>query len=531
MSETKPEEEKKISRRAYAKYAAAGIVAVGAAAAGAYYATRPRPTPPPTPATITEVVTVPITVPATPTAPPPKKYKGVKLTLIGDAGHNQMPFYWERSKIAEDLGIEYDIIGVPFGELVEKIMTDFATETGAYDVVVFPPPAGGDFYAGGYIHPIDEYEAKWPLNWSDIISCFRELYCSLGGRKYAVTWDGDHFNLYYRWDLFEDPDLKAKFKEQYGYELTAHGMRYDKENLDIAKFFTRAYNPDSPVEYGTSECAGRGTNQWWFFSRFGSAGGIYFDDDMHPLINREEGVRALQSFKDVIPYCPPGVLKFGYDEHKDAFILGGCAFLVQWPCIGKKSEDPALSKIVGKVKYELDPGFDVGGTLNQRGNLAWGRVLAISKFCENPEAAYAFIHYLSAEKSWWATKWVADPRTGLDLFRYYHSQHPELWRKRWSEDIETAGIKWPTLENYLETAAKNIDHGFPELTIPGTFEYYDALSTNISSCLAGEISVKDALDRSAEEWEKITDRLGRDRQKKMWADLKVGWKAVGLLKE
>lgn len=508
--EKRTENPEKMNRRRYLKYigAAAAAVAAGAAAYGIYEATKP-----------------PV---VTPPAKPP--YEGVKLTLIGDAGHNQMPFYWERDDIRKTLGIEYDIVGVPFGELVEKIMTDFATETGAYDVVVFPPPAGGDYFAGGYLRPLDEYIAKWDVWWEDILPTFRELYCSYAGKRYAITWDGDYFNLYYRSDCFEDPALKAKFKEEFGYELTAKNMRYDKENLDIARFFTKAYNPDSPVDYGTSENAGRGCNQWWFFSRFGSAGGIYFDDDMHPLINREEGVRALQSFKDVIPYCPPGVLKFGYDEHKDAFLLGGCPFLVQWPCVGKKSEDPALSKIVGKVKYERDPGFDVAGTLNQRGNMAWGRVLAVSKFCKNPEAAYRFIHYLSSEPSRWATNWVADPRTGLDLFRKYHSEHPELWRLRWSEDIETAPIKWPTLEIYLEMSAKNIENGFPEITIPGTFEYYDALSINISMCLGGEITPKDALDRAAEEWEKITDRLGRDAQKKMWANLKEGWKKVGLLK-
>jgi len=506
-------ETEKVSRRGYLKYVggAVVVVAAGAAAYGVYEATKPPATPPPT-------------------TPGKLPYEGVKLTVIGDAGHNQQPLYWSKEPIRSELGIEYDIVGVPFAEVVEKIMTDFATATGAYDVVMFPPPAGGDFYAGGYILPIDEYEAKWSLNWNDIISCFRELYCSLAGKKYAITQDGDHFNLYYRSDVFEDPSLKEKFKATYGYDLTAKGVRYDKENIDIAKFFTKAQNPDSPVEYGTSENAGRGNNQWWFFSRFGSAGGIYFDDDMHPLINKEEGVRALQSMKDVIPYCPPGVLKFGYDEHKDAFILGGCAFLVQWPCIGKKSEDPAVSKVVGKVKYEVDPGFDVGGTLNQRGNLAWGRVMAISKFSKNPEAAYRLIHYLSAEKSRWGVNWVADPRTGLDLYRTYQTQHPELWRQRWKEDIETAPINWPTLEIYLETAGKNIEHGFPELTIPGTFEYYDALSINISSVLAGEMSPKDALDRSAAEWEKITDRIGRDAQKKMWADLKEGWKKVGLLK-
>ena len=53
--EKKLEEEKKISRRNYLKYAGAGVVAVAVAGAGAYYATRPGPTPTPT-TTVTSTV-------------------------------------------------------------------------------------------------------------------------------------------------------------------------------------------------------------------------------------------------------------------------------------------------------------------------------------------------------------------------------------------------------------------------------------------------------------------------------------------
>ncbi|MEM2901765.1 MAG: hypothetical protein QXO32_03415 [Candidatus Bathyarchaeia archaeon] len=67
--------EEKVSRRGYVKYAAAGVVVVGVAAAGAYYATRPRPTPTPTPTltptpTPTPTPTVKPTPTPSPTAPP-----------------------------------------------------------------------------------------------------------------------------------------------------------------------------------------------------------------------------------------------------------------------------------------------------------------------------------------------------------------------------------------------------------------------------------------------------------------------------
>ncbi|MEM3941762.1 MAG: extracellular solute-binding protein [Candidatus Bathyarchaeia archaeon] len=560
MGENKNEKlgKKRISRREALSTAAKigiGVVVAGVVAGvGGYYAGSVAA--PPKTVTVTEArertVTQTVTVTAPTAAPPttvvaPAKppYEGVKLTICGDAGHNQMPFYWEKDHIAEILGVELDIVGVPFGELVDKIMIDFATGAGAYDIVVFPPFAGGDFYGGEFLVNIDPFIERgkadpenWDIKWDDIIPTFRELYCSWGGKRYAVTWDGDHYQCYFRKDVLLDPKINEAFKNKYGYKITdviksggESKLRYDKEWLEIAEFFTQAYNPDSPTKYGTSELAGRGNNQWHWNSRFGSAGGIYFDMDMHPLINKEPGVRALKNFVDVIKYCPPGVLDFGYEEHKDAFLLGDAAIIVQWPCIGKKGQDPAQSKIVDNLGYTLVPGFEVGGMLNQRGNLAFGRVLAISKFAENYEAAYRVIQYLSGPRSWWATKWVADPRTGLDLFRYYHIENPNLWYERWKSDPETAGISWKALPEYLQSAKINIEHGFPEPTIPGTPELYDALTIRISAALGGEIDPKKALDEAAAEWESIIDRLGRDYLKRCWASLIGAWKEVGLIKE
>jgi len=60
-------EERKVSRRGYVKYAAAGVVVVAGAAAGAYYFTRP----PAPPTTTTTATTVPTTAITTPTIPNP----------------------------------------------------------------------------------------------------------------------------------------------------------------------------------------------------------------------------------------------------------------------------------------------------------------------------------------------------------------------------------------------------------------------------------------------------------------------------
>jgi multiple sugar transport system substrate-binding protein len=50
------------------------------------------------------------------------------------------------------------------------------------------------------------------------------------------------------------------------------------------------------------------------------------------------------------------------------------------------------------------------------------------------------------------------------------------------------------------------------LRIPATFEYWTALDTNLSEAVTGQASPEEALKKTADEFDSITERLGRDKQ-------------------
>jgi multiple sugar transport system substrate-binding protein len=56
----------------------------------------------------------------------------------------------------------------------------------------------------------------------------------------------------------------------------------------------------------------------------------------------------------------------------------------------------------------------------------------------------------------------------------------------------------------------------PYLRIPGTTEYWHELDVRVSAVLAGQTAPKAALDDTAQAWEQITERYGRDSQKKLY---------------
>ena len=58
-----------------------------------------------------------------------------------------------------------------------------------------------------------------------------------------------------------------------------------------------------------------------------------------------------------------------------------------------------------------------------------------------------------------------------------------------------------------------------DLRITGAAEYFDALDTQLARAVAGEVTSQEALDQVAKDWNAITDRLGRDQQKKLYRQM------------
>ena len=83
-------------------------------------------------------------------------------------------------------------------------------------------------------------------------------------------------------------------------------------------------------------------------------------------------------------------------------------------------------------------------------------------------------------------------------------------------------------QEFLDAAKAVIANGFPEMLMPGTAEYMDALQGELHAFLNGSGTAEEALGRAAEAWQTITERYGRDAQKAVWAQVKGQYAAAGL---
>jgi multiple sugar transport system substrate-binding protein len=140
------------------------------------------------------------------------------------------------------------------------------------------------------------------------------------GRYYAYPTEGDANGWAYRRDLFEDPEEMAAFEEQYSYPLAVPETW--AQLRDIAEFFTR---PDEGL-YGVAiytqaiyDAIVMGYENVLF-----SYGGDWKDENNNVLgvVNSPEAVAALELYRELYSFAPPGTNDAFFQVTNDAFTNG-----------------------------------------------------------------------------------------------------------------------------------------------------------------------------------------------------------------
>ena len=218
-----------------------------------------------------------------------KQFSGTTINTLEEAGlmamlgQNFTGPQWE-----ELTGIEVKVAESPYVELFPKTMIEHRGRTGAYDMLTISPAWLADLVTAGALEPLDEYMDKYGAReeFDDVNPAFKD-YMSWKGQTYALMVDGDVFVLYYRKDIFEDPENQAAFKAQHGYDLAP--PKTWKEFDEISQFITDKYAPET---YG-SGLIHTGYMHFFFSERFRNYGGKFFDlETMKATINSDVGVRG-----------------------------------------------------------------------------------------------------------------------------------------------------------------------------------------------------------------------------------------------
>jgi multiple sugar transport system substrate-binding protein len=447
----------------------------------------------------------------------------VTVTVYGDQGQNLRPVEWLKADAAAK-GIDIEVVGVPFTSVYEKLKTEFVGGTGAYDVAIFYPAYLGEFAEFGYLQPLEPLFPGHDPKMSDVVPAYRDLYTMYNGKTYALPYDGDILNLYFVQDIFKNAAEKSAFKAKFGKELGVPKTWDDLMN--VAQFFTRKKGEKLAGKvldqdyYGFAFLGARGFAYAWWGNIFGSMGGSYFDRNMKPQINSKAGVDALTYQKKLMAFCPPDVMNMGYEELKNAYLQGRVAMMIQWSDVWLKANDPKVSKIVHNAGIAQVPGVkQADGSIYFRAAAPVGRVIGIPTTTKHPKEAFWVASMLSLD---YGLRNVTSLETGENPYRISQMDN---WKAFLAFGNEAEA------KNYLSVIKDNLNHIFPDLNIPGSAEYLDALDIAVTSALSGTGDIAASLNGAADNWNKITQTLGVDKQKKIYNSMLESWKKYGFWKD
>ncbi|WP_415401240.1 ABC transporter substrate-binding protein [Tateyamaria sp. SN3-11] len=426
-------------------------------------------------------------------------------------------------------GAEIRVAEVPFAELFQKILTDWATGTNSIDVGVFASGWGVELVSGGLVENLDPYlEADDKIDLADIAPYFRDFNQKVQGSTYFITLDGDFQMLYYRTDVLADNGLEPpKTWEEY---------------LEVAAaIHGQDMNGDGEADYGS--CIFKKRNAQSYFavqsmaaSRVqtkGTAEGLYFDPEtMKPKINNAAWRKAFELYKATGEFGPADELNQDIGDTRALVTGGRCGLAIDWGDIGPLSIEEG-SEIRDKIGAVIMPGsaeaLDVStgelapcdanlcphavDGINYAPFAAFGGwTAAISATAEDTtkQAAYDFLSYMNQAAQ--SNVDVTMGWTGYNPYRNSQLENTAAW-------VE-AGFSQEAAENYLSAIKQSLNHPnmASDFRIPGAQQYTGVvLDRELARYLADEITVDQALANIEEGWEEITDDFGREEQAAIYA--------------
>jgi multiple sugar transport system substrate-binding protein len=213
-------------------------------------------------------------------------------------------------------------------------------------------------------------------------------------------------------------------------------------------------------------------------------------------------------------------------ESWDHFLRGEAALTFTWGDLGALAQQEG-SAVKGKTGSAPMPGteeyYDVAAGewktnpdgVNKVGNTtggSWAGV--ISKFSDAPECTYYLLALMATEPK--STVYAYRGWDGVDPGRTFHMLEPKGTNT--IDGYVAAGWDAADAEAYTNAYydSFNAPLQFPYLRIPGTFEYWTALDIHLSEAATDQKTPAEALTATVDDFNAITDRLGRDQQKEIY---------------
>jgi multiple sugar transport system substrate-binding protein len=280
-----------------------------------------------------------------------------------------------------------EVVELPYANLFEKESLDLQSRTGAYDVVMLDDPWFPKLVADGGLSALPR-----PPDADFLPSCL--AVCRQAQSFHALPYVGNSQLFFYRKDLFEKYKLGAPDR----WEKVRDAAKTIGEGEKMFGYVMRAAPGNSAVTD--------------FMPLLWAFGADIFDAQGKPNLTSPEAIAALRFMVELGKYSPPGYAGFNAAEVSAQLLQGTAAMSINWPAWIAAMDDPAKSKVTGKIEFASMPSARVPGVAELG---AW--LLAVPASAPHRDAAFDFIYWATEPAQMTEAALRGNPPTRRSVFQ------------------------------------------------------------------------------------------------------------------
>ncbi len=297
-------------------------------------------------------------------------------------------------------GVKVTVETVPWPDFQTKAFTEFNAQGSAYDLVVGDSQWLGAGSTQGHYVELTDFVTQHNLTTAMAPATMKYYseYPGGSGHYWAVPLEGDALGWAYRKDLFENPDEMAAFKAKYGYDLAV--PQTWQQLLDIAEFFNRpAQNLYGAAIYSMNagDAIVMGVENSVF--AYGGSFGDYTNFKVTGQLNSAKSVKALEDYRKLFTYNPPGWGNAFFVETNTAFAQGQVAMAMNYFAFFPSLVNEATNPFAKSTGYFANPKGPNGDDFAALG----GQGISIVSYSKNQEEAKKFLEWFikpETQKRW-----------------------------------------------------------------------------------------------------------------------------------
>ncbi|MFD2415514.1 ABC transporter substrate-binding protein [Amycolatopsis pigmentata] len=388
-------------------------------------------------------------------------------------------------EFTQQTGIKLSFTELPENDLRDKVNQEFANQSNQYDVSSVSALEVPIFSKRGWMAPLDGYVGKdSAFDQGDVFPAFTKALTSDDGKLYAEPYYGESSFLMYRKDVFAAKNLTMPENPTWD-QVAALAAQVGNAEPGMAGICLRGQ-------------AGWGQNLAPLSTVVNTFGGTWYDQNWNAQLTSPQFTQATRFYVDLVrKYGEPGAAQAGVQECINTVQQSKAAMFYDATSIAGLLEAND-SPVKGKMGYVPAPVKDTANS-GWLWTWAWG----IEKASPNKDNAWKFISWASgkqfeqqaAAKVGWSKAPTGKRNSTYAQDGYRQAAAPYYQQERTA--LQKADPANPGVQPRPYSGIQFV--GIAEFPSLGT-----QVSQQISSAIAGQISVPDALAAS----QKLAQQVG-----------------------